>query len=289
MPNDTPTDPAKALIAFTPVPREKDRSNGWKPEVQLAFIEALADTGSVKAAARAVGRAAEGAYQLRRHPEAAEFAAAWEAALAHGIQRIEDVAMDRALNGVEVPVYSYGKLVGTRMVYNDRLLMFMLRNRAPERFAGAEGPRALNAVGKMQLEQAKKEWQAERDREDAEEAAEMGDFVEQIKGMHVRWWGQLGPRARAAYIHFRRLERIEGRAWLDEAEDLEAELAAAEAEYAQVFAGDGRSRAKLLGEVCGVGDDETCPEIGEGDDDYFAPEDGESRNPPRDSRAGLPT
>ena len=72
---------------------------------------------------------------------------------------------------------------------------------------------------------------------------------------------RLSPRTRAAYVHFRRLERIEGRRWLDEEEDIDAAQADAEAEYAEVFAGDGRSRAKLLGEVCGVGDEVTCPEL----------------------------
>jgi hypothetical protein len=261
---ETP-EPHRDLIAFTPVPREKDRSNGWKPEVQLAFIEALADTGSVKAACRAVNRADHGAYQLRRHPEGAEFAAAWEAALAHGIQRIEDVAMDRALNGVEVPVYSYGKLIGTRVVYNDRLLMFMLRNRAPDRFAGAEGPRALNAVGKMELERAKKEWQAERDREEAEAEQGAADFGDRIAGMHVRWWSYCGPRTRAAYVHFRRLERIEYRKWLDEEEDIDAALAEAEAQYAEAFADDARSLASKLGEICWIGVDQTCPELYDGE------------------------
>ena len=75
-----------------------------------------------------------GAYYLRRQRGAESFRKAWAAAIDLGVQRIEDVAMDRALNGVDVPVYSYGKLVGTRTAYNDRLLMFMLRNRAPERF-----------------------------------------------------------------------------------------------------------------------------------------------------------
>jgi hypothetical protein len=265
-PDQTPIEPARNLIAFTPVPRLKDRTNGWKPEVQLAFIEALADTGSVDSACRAVGRTTTGAYQLRRHPEGAEFAAAWQAALAHGIQRIEDVAMDRALNGVEVPVYSYGKLVGTRTVYNDRLLMFMLRNRAPERFAGAEGPRALNAVGKMELERLKKQWQAERDAEEAEDRAEAEDFVDQIAGMHVKWWSNCGPRTRAAYAHFRRLERIEYRKWLDEEEDIEAAIAEAEAQYAEVFADDARSLAKKLGEICWLGEDQTCPELYDGED-----------------------
>ncbi len=49
--------------------------------------------------------------------------------------------MDRALNGVEQPVFAYGEFVGTRQVYNDQLLMFMLRARAPERFATAAAQR----------------------------------------------------------------------------------------------------------------------------------------------------
>ncbi|MGZ3246307.1 MAG: hypothetical protein ACXU68_04545 [Croceibacterium sp.] len=155
--DDTPPGPSKALT-FTPVPRLNERHDGWTPERQQGFIEALADYGSVRAAANSVGLAPEGAYRLRRQPGAEEFAAAWQAALDHGIQRIEDVAMDRALNGMEVPVYSYGKVVGTRTIYNDRLLMFMLRNRAPERFSPADNASALDAMSKARLERAKKQW-----------------------------------------------------------------------------------------------------------------------------------
>lgn len=148
------------IASFTPVPRKVDRSNGWKPEVQRAFIEALADTGSVASACKQVRRSTVGAYYLRRQPGAEEFAAAWTAAVDTGMQRVEDVAMDRALNGVEVPVYSYGELVGSRTVYNDRLLMFMLRNRAPDRFTEGRA-KGLNAVGKMEMERLKKQWRAE--------------------------------------------------------------------------------------------------------------------------------
>lgn len=87
------------LPLFTPVPRAKDRHNGWKPEVQRAFIEALAETGSVKSAARRVGRAEVSAYLLRRHPEAHEFRQAWDIALDIGMRRIEDVAMDPRSTG----------------------------------------------------------------------------------------------------------------------------------------------------------------------------------------------
>lgn len=84
--------PAGELPAFTPVPRQCQRHDGWTPERQRSFIEALADLGSVEAAARAVDMSSVGAYYLRRQPGAEEFRAAWEAALQLGVQRIEDVA-----------------------------------------------------------------------------------------------------------------------------------------------------------------------------------------------------
>jgi len=126
--------PPAPLVDFDPVPR-RYRQDGWTAERQRAFISALADTGSVKHAAARVGMSSEGAYYLRRQPGAEGFATAWLAALDHGIRQLEDIALERAIHGVERPVYSYGKVIGSRRVYNDRLLMFMLRNRAPDRFA----------------------------------------------------------------------------------------------------------------------------------------------------------
>ena len=161
-----------ALPAFTPVPRISPRHTGWTPERQLGFIEALADLGSVRAAANAVGMTPESAYMLRRHEQATGFRKAWEAALDRGVERLEDVAMERALHGVEVPVYSYGKLVGTRRVFNDRLLMFILRNRAGQRFAEhaarqltpaqqrAETERENRKLARLK-EQWREEWLAE--------------------------------------------------------------------------------------------------------------------------------
>ena len=167
---------AGTIPAFTPVPRRCRRHDGWTEARQRGFIEALADTGSVKAAAHAVNMTPEGAYLLRRHQHGESFRKAWAAALDLGVQRIEDVAMERALNGVEVPVYAYGKIIGTRRVYNDRLLMFMLRNRAPKRFA-ADGAKGMNAVDRALLKRLKKEWrkewEAERARDEARDEQEV--------------------------------------------------------------------------------------------------------------------
>jgi len=206
MDDETPPSPHTTLPAFTPVPREKDRSNGWKPHVQRAFIEALADTGSVAAACQIVRRSTVGAYLLRRQPGAEEFAAAWEAALDLGVKRIEDTAMDRALNGVEVPVYSYGKLVGMRRVHNDRLLMFMLRNRAPARFAEGRA-KGMNAIGKMEVERLKKQWRAEWEAEQRHVSpAEVRESIaRKVEAFRQQMEWSQSPRTRAAWEEFCRL------------------------------------------------------------------------------------
>ncbi len=216
--------PRTTLPAFTPVPRAKERSNGWKPDVQRAFIEALAETGSVSAACRRVNRSDHGAYLLRRHPEAESFRAAWNAALDIGMQRVEDTAMDRALNGVEVPVYSYGKLVGTRRVLNDRLLMFLLRNRSPERFA-ADGARGNSgAIGEMERRRLKKqwraEWEAEQDgRSEEEVIASINELIDRMAWEDER---AKSPRVRAAEAEVRRLEeedKANGYCWYEDPEN----------------------------------------------------------------------
>ena len=118
------------LPAFDTVPR-KFRHDGWTPARQREFIAALADTGSVKRACRMINMSPEGAYALRRHAGAESFRRAWECALDFGVQRLNDEAFDRALNGQLSPVFVGGKLKGFRRVKNDRLLMFCLRMNAP--------------------------------------------------------------------------------------------------------------------------------------------------------------
>lgn len=188
-------DPLAGALAFTPVPRLCDRSNGWKPAVQRAFIEALAETGSVKAACRRVGRSDNGAYQLRRHPEAASFRAAWDAAADLGLRRLEDNATDRALNGVEETYFYRGELVGRRRRYNERLVMFILRNRAPHRFGEGGASRGLSAVDQMRLKRLKAAWRREwaleqRAREpDIEQVrSEIARKLEAIRAHERRSW-----------------------------------------------------------------------------------------------------
>lgn len=135
VPDDVRFDPAD--YKWVPVLRKR-RPDGWSPQKQRGFIEALADTGSVTAAARMVGMSITSCYRLRRAPGAEDFAAAWEAAIAQAALALVDVAFDRALNGVEEAVLDRdGQAVGLRRRYNDRLLMFLLRAHQPERYRHA--------------------------------------------------------------------------------------------------------------------------------------------------------
>jgi hypothetical protein len=120
--------PAHALPAFTPVPRKQPRHDGWTPERQKAFIEALADTGCVNIACRMVNMSQPSYYYLRRQPGAESFRAAADAAHTLGLEVVKDEAFDRAMHGQLVPVFVAGKLMGFRRKKNDRLLMFILRH-----------------------------------------------------------------------------------------------------------------------------------------------------------------
>jgi hypothetical protein len=88
------------LLAFTPVPLDRRRSNGWTPARQERFILALQVMGSAAQAAKAVGMSRTSAYNLRERPGAESFARSWDAAIDMGQQRQFDTAMERAMNGI---------------------------------------------------------------------------------------------------------------------------------------------------------------------------------------------
>jgi hypothetical protein len=102
MEQTTPPAPmlAGTCLAFTPVPQQRHRADGWTPKTQANFIRALEAMGSVGKASQAVGMGRRSAYRLRGRAGAESFAAAWDRALWMGRIRQFDYAMDRALNGV---------------------------------------------------------------------------------------------------------------------------------------------------------------------------------------------
>lgn len=202
------------IPAFTPVPRQRMRRGGWSAERQRQFIALLAETGSVRAACRRMGVGEHHIYKLRAHPEGASFRKAWETALDLGIARIEDVAMDRALYGTEDPVFWQGEQVGTRRVYNDRLLMFLLSNRAPGRFGATgigsrnQGPDAMNPIDEAQLKkQWRKEWETQQSKvTQAELRASIDRKINavrrRIEAEQAEQWAKLSDETHAAWARF---------------------------------------------------------------------------------------
>ncbi len=126
-------DPAQ--YRWVPV-RRVPRADGWTEEKQRRFIEALADTGLVSLAAKEVGMTRMSAYRLRRAPYAGAFARAWDVARERAGTLIEDIAFERAIEGVEQDNYNArGELAESKRVYNDRLLTFLLSHLKPERYS----------------------------------------------------------------------------------------------------------------------------------------------------------
>ncbi len=157
---------------FDPAPRGTSRYDGWTPERQRAFVKALAESGCVTRACAWVGMSNVGAYLLRKGAGAGSFARAWDEALAVGVERLADIAYERAVYGVPVPVFHKGEQVGEKRWYNDRLLMWVMRHADRARFDDApQGNRVPPHVRKA----LRAEWEREQAEEQARRHEQAGD------------------------------------------------------------------------------------------------------------------
>ncbi len=129
---------AADVVEILPPPFAPASHDGWSVERQTAFLRALATTHNVSAAARAVGLSRQSAYKLRARLRGQPFDMAWDAAFQSAFDRLAEAAMERALNGVEVPHYHQGELVGTSRRYDERLTIALLAMR--ERFLRPPAP-----------------------------------------------------------------------------------------------------------------------------------------------------
>ena len=114
-----------------PVPAPRPRSRPHATTLE-SFCLHLSRTGSVTYAAARAGLDRRSLYRLKGEDE--EFAARWEEALQLGVERLQDDAMKRALDGVERPVWRGGKQVGSVQQYDNRLMQFLLKAHRPETY-----------------------------------------------------------------------------------------------------------------------------------------------------------
>lgn len=111
----------------TPVPG-RARRDGWTPERQQRFLAALAKSGTVVAAARAVGMTPRSAYTLRRRAgEDSGFARCWDAGLERGCDDALAILTGRAIEGELVPIFRRGRQVGEYRRYDTSAAIAVLR------------------------------------------------------------------------------------------------------------------------------------------------------------------
>jgi hypothetical protein len=94
------------LLDFEPVPRKKERVDGWTAERQRAFIAAVSATGSKRRAALAIGMAVFGVDQLLKAEGNEGFVAAFDKAMliakANGSMKIAQGVADAAARNAQL-------------------------------------------------------------------------------------------------------------------------------------------------------------------------------------------
>ena len=101
---------------------------GW----EARFIEHFRETGNITASAAAAGIDRRTYYARLKANRT--FAAAVEDAREEAIDRLEEAARLRAVDGVDEPVYQKGKLCGYVRRYSDALLSLLLRANRPDKY-----------------------------------------------------------------------------------------------------------------------------------------------------------
>jgi predicted trehalose synthase len=134
-----PAAPATATNANT----RAAKADSWTRDKQAAFLRALSATHSVTEAAQSVGMSRQSAYRLRSRLKGQPFDLAWEVAFHHSYDVLAHTALERALNGVEVPVFFQGEQVGAYRRFDERLTVALL-----SRFTMGGNP-AFGRLGSM--------------------------------------------------------------------------------------------------------------------------------------------
>lgn len=93
--------------------------------IKAAFLLCLAHTGNVTIAAEFAGSSRAAIYNWRNSDS--NFREQWDGALLEAADRLANIAWQRAVKGVEVPVFYQGEQIGVRRLFSDKLLMHLIR------------------------------------------------------------------------------------------------------------------------------------------------------------------
>lgn len=180
------------LLGFAPYIHPRPRLNSITPERQRAFVSQLAATGIVQQAARHIGKSMEALYKLRSRPGAEGFAAAWDAAIKRGVARLEDCALERALQGTATPIVGRDGILGWWDKPDNGLLRFLLQHRLPERY----GVQQLKPGHPVYDSIAAEAVAAYRKAEEQDEEEVYASIEAKIEPLRRRWLAEGAAQAR---------------------------------------------------------------------------------------------
>ncbi len=114
----------------------------WSPANQRAFLETLAETGSVELACKEVGMSRRAAYNLCGRRDGAAFKLGWDAALLQARTVVWGTLMDRAINGQMIETVRDPETHTTRRIhYNGQMgLALLARLEAKAKLSDNAGP-----------------------------------------------------------------------------------------------------------------------------------------------------
>lgn len=117
------TEPGKAI---------RYRHDGFTPAKRRRFFAVLGKTGCISDAAKAARISTTTVDRWRRKDE--RFARLCETALERASSKIELLAWERAVTGIEEPVYAYGKFSHMRVKRSDAIFRMLLIASNPKKY-----------------------------------------------------------------------------------------------------------------------------------------------------------
>lgn len=119
------------------------RHDGFTAAKRRKFLKTVAKTGCIRDGCRTVRISTTTVSRWREKDE--RFAGLLKAALARAAESIELLAWERAVTGIEEPVWSYGKKVGTRVKRSDSIFRLLMIGSDPAKYGRMGRPGAEKA------------------------------------------------------------------------------------------------------------------------------------------------
>jgi hypothetical protein len=120
---DRSSEPGKAIRA---------RHDGFTPKKQRRFFAVLGKTGCISDAAKSARISTTTVDRWRRKDE--RFGRLCEAALERASTKIELLAWERGVTGIEEPVYAYGKFSHMRVKRSDAIFRMIMIASNPKKY-----------------------------------------------------------------------------------------------------------------------------------------------------------